>query len=188
VSLLCALFSCLTNWSLKEVTGNLSKLEGKVGKNLVKESLYNVFQLNRAIKSHVKIQLLITLINQAYFYQIPALLVLGETLLVLCNYASIKMIDVVPFPQYLVFPILSLVIIIVVLAMFPLAVQVFESSTTFLRQIKSLVGRHKIMRAQVRSQRPCRIGIGQLFYAKRSTKCTYFDNCIQFTVDALLLY
>jgi len=130
----------LSKWSVKEITENLGKLEGKVRKKLVRESVYNVFQLNRAIKSHVKIQLLVTLINQVYFYHIPALLVMGETLLVLCNYASIKMVDIIPFPQYLVFPVMSLVIIIIVLALFPLGEQVFEASTTFLRHMKSLVG------------------------------------------------
>jgi len=188
MTLACSLFRGLSKWSVKEITENLGKMEGKIRKKLVKESLYNVFQLRRAIQSHVKIQLLVTIANVVYFHHVPALLVLGEILLVLTNYASIKMIYVVPFPEYLVFPILSVGIIIIVLAMFPLGEEVFESSTTFLRHMKSLVGRHKVMRAQVKSMRPCRLAIGQLFYAKRSTKCTYFDNCIQFTVNALLLY
>jgi len=117
------------------------------------------------------------------------------TLILSCGYGSIRFTNIVPMPDYMLFP---LVIVGGTLAAFMFtgaAGQFYVSSSQLIRSWKNLLFSSKIIsryyRQKVKSLSPVKthVGIGgfSLFYVKKSTLLTfYFKTCIHLT-DALLL-
>jgi len=99
------------------------------------------------------------------------------------------MYDSIPMPFFLTLPSLSCVLIVLLQATFPLAASVFENSNESLLLLKSLklVGTDKIWIRRIKAMRPPRFNFGSLFYAKRSTKTTYFKCWLNDTINALMI-
>lgn len=82
-------------------------------------------------------------INQCSELQGPitaALMAFGQSLIVVCNIATIKMWSVIPLPLYLIFPTLSVVIPIIVLILLPRASHCYERSMEQLKGWRLMVG------------------------------------------------
>jgi hypothetical protein len=136
---------------------------------------------------HRQVRGVLDLINESCIYLIPSLLLFGQIILVLTNYATIKMHDSIPMPFYLVMPFLSVFVIAIIATLFPAASDVHEGSLEFLRSVHLIVGRSKYWRKVWRAEQPLRFNVGPFFIIKRSTKTTFFYQCIDFTVTALML-
>jgi hypothetical protein len=135
-----------------------------------------------------QIRIVIELFNESCYYLLPSLLLFGQIMLILGNYATIKMQDTIPMPFYLIMPSVSLIVVVNVAVLFPAASDVYEGSLEFLRSVDLIVGRSKYWRKVWRAERPLRFNFGGYFLAKRSTKTTFFYQCIDFTVTALMLF
>jgi len=144
--------------------------------------------INSSRKFFTKLSLLCSLINETYSYQLPSLMMFGASFLILCNYACVKMVGNINMLFTLAFFGTGLFAITIIAAISPLLESVFENSSLFLRNMRTVAGQHTLLRRQVSSCRPCRIVMCPLFFAKKSTKCSYFDNCLQFTMNVLLLF
>jgi hypothetical protein len=149
-------------------------------KHLRKISIPSIF------KMHIRIRKLLESANEAFYYLFPSLLLFGVIIFVLSNYATIKMHNTIPMPFYLVMPSMSIFAAIMISILFPNASDVHESSVEFLRSVNLIVGRSKYWRKVWRAEKPLGITAGPLFFAKRSTKTTYFSQCIDFTITGLM--
>jgi len=185
LSKLSLFIATLTEWSATHVKNCMGKSSsGNVFYNKVSE----IRSIKECIKSYVKLQLIVVSTNEIHSTFAPSLIAFGGFLMVLCNYACVKMFGDVILFFILAFMGISLCCIILTATMLPLAEGLFESSRLFLSNTGTVVGKHGSLSRQVGSLRPCRIQVCPLFHAKRSTKSTYFDICFQYTINALLMY
>jgi hypothetical protein len=157
-------------------------------------------------KMHIRTRKLLESANEAFYYSFilyiiyyiiyyilyiillfPSLLLFGVIIFVLSNYATIKMHNTIPMPFYLVMPSMSIFTVIMISILFPNASDVHESSVEFLRSVNLIVGRSKYWRKVWRAQKPLGITAGPFFFAKRSTKTTFFYQCIDFTITGLMI-
>jgi hypothetical protein len=177
--------NCQTKWAMNQYN-SVSK------KNAVNVQVFKIQQTkNRipilkvlAIQRQNRILLGIT--NEAYYIFLPFLLLFGEIILVLSNYATIKMYDRIPMPFYLVMPFLSLFVVLLIIALFPTASDIYEDSTQFLRMMRYVVRKNKYWRKVWKAERAVYFQFGCFFFAKRSTKTTFLCQCIDYTINALL--
>jgi len=134
------------------------------------------------------IRLFLPLLDDAFYVIFSFLLFFGDIIFVSCNYATIKLYDSIPMPFFLTLPGLSCVLIIWLQATFPLAASVFENSKESLLLLKSvkIVGTDRVLIRTIRAVRPPRFNFGSMFYAKRSTKTTYFECWLNDTINALI--
>jgi len=134
------------------------------------------------------VRLVLPLVDDALYLILPFLFLFGEIIFVSCNYATLKMYHSIPMPFFLTLPSLSFVIILLVQILFPFAASVFENSRKSLAFLKALkvVGTNKMWRRVIRATRLPRFNIGSMFYAKRSTKTTYFECWFNHTINALI--
>jgi hypothetical protein len=134
-------------------------------------------------------RLITEMANRTYYFFLPSAVLLGESILVITSYATIRMRPYIPMPFYLSIPLLFVCSVIFVIVNFPKASDVYDSSVGFLNSIRFVLGkRSKYMRKVWIAEKPLCIRLGPLFFAKRSTKTTFFQSCMDFTVDALLTY
>jgi hypothetical protein len=150
-------------------------------KYLRKISIRSIF------KMHIRTRKMLEAANEAFYYLFPSLFLFGVIIFVLSNYATIKMHSTIPMPFYLVMPSMSIFAAIMISILFPNASDVHESSVEFLRSVKLIVGRRKYWRKVWRAEKPLAITAGPFFFAKRSTKTTYFYQCIDFTITGLMI-
>jgi len=146
------------------------------------------FQLKLSCNVYVKMLLISNFMDETYFYIMPVLLSIGGCILITCNFACIRMSGTVDFILSFSFAGISCSILFLIVVLLPLADSVYENCVAFKLQMMSLTRRHTLFSRKVRSLRPCRVGFGPLFFAKKSTKCSYIDICFQNTANALLLY
>jgi hypothetical protein len=144
-------------------------------------------EIQRLIRIHRQIRILIISGNDTFYYLFPILLLSGMLILIASNYGTIKMHDTIVMPFYLVMPMLSFFVVVIIFALFPKASSMHEESSEFLRRTVQIVMRDKETIRVLKSERRLRWCVGPLFYAKRSTKSNYFFCCIDYTVNALLL-
>jgi hypothetical protein len=150
-------------------------------KHLREVSMRSIF------KMHIRCRKLLDSANEAFYYLFPSLLLFGVIIFVLSNYATIKMHNTIPMPFYLVMPSMSIFTVIMISVLFPNASDVHESSVEFLRSVNLIVGRSKYWRKVWRAEKPLAITAGPFFFAKRSTKTTFFYQCIDFTITGLMI-
>jgi len=139
------------------------------------------------LRIHTHCMLTETIANKAYFYFLPCLLFLGGLLLVFANYATVRMQTVIPMPYYMAMPMMSILITVILMCLFPAGVEVHLNSTKFLKKTDSLVATHKYFSKLVKAQRPFRINFGALFIAKKSTQTRFLLCVFDTTIDAMLL-
>jgi len=125
--------------------------------------------------------------NIANFYTLPSFLLVGGIILVASNFASIKMVHVIPMPWYLAMPFFSITLSIIIQILFPWASKIHEQSWEFLRNFHLLHSYHKYWARKVRAERPFRFTFGSFFIAKKSTQMTFMVCIFDVTIDALLL-
>jgi hypothetical protein len=169
---------CLLKWTEVRLNSNNNKSSGKRRQNV---TIGSIVMIHRQVRG------VLDLVNDSCIYLIPSLLLFGQIILVLTNYATIKMHDSIPMPFYLVMPFLSVFVIAIIATLFPAASDVHEGSLEFLRSVHLIVGRSKYWRKVWRAEQPLRFNVGPFFIIKRSTKTTFFYQCIDFTVTALML-
>jgi hypothetical protein len=168
--------------NIKKLTNKRKKILPKPSDNRRNVTISRILMIKRQCRAVTE------LINESCYALFPSLLFFGQSVLVLSNYATIKMHDRIPMPFYLVMPFLSVFIVVLISVLFPAASDVHEGSLEFLRSVHLIVGRSKYWRKVWRAERPLRFNVGGLFRAKRSTKTTFFYQCIDFTVTALMLF
>jgi len=160
----------------------------KPGSNVnVYVQMRRVHELNMVLKVYRKIQIISVIMQDTYMYFYAATIGSGAIVLVMCNYACVRMYGTLNFSLVILFLCVSFFIFVFMLTVFPVFDSFYETSLVFLRHMRSLSGKQKILKRQVESYRPCRIVMCPLFFAKKSTKCSYVDNCFQFTANALLV-
>jgi len=187
LSLLSWVVYFMFEWSLKLKKNSLG-ISSECKIMSIRNQINILSDINVKRKAYVKLYLFSSLVNQTYSCFLSWATFLGGLLLVLCNYACIKMTGKIQFLFIIVFFGISLCAFLIIVTICPLLESLYETSVLFLQNISSVVGNHNILKRQVVSCRPCRIVVCPLFFAKKSTKCSYFDNCFQFTVNALLLF
>jgi hypothetical protein len=185
---------CLLKWTELQLTDNHKPRNmHTAGGNNIKPQTQTSQRLPRKVPirsiflMHIRTRKLVESASEAYYYLFPSMLLFGLTIFVLTNYATIKMHSTIPMPFYLLMPTLSIFAVIMISILFPNASHVHESSLEFLRSINLIVGGSKYWRKVWRAQRPLSIFAGPFFPAKRSTKTTFFYQCIDFTVNGLML-
>jgi len=170
-----------------------SVIENETKKNQTKVSLHALKKQARVIPEVLLImkltRLILPLVDEGLFLILPFLLVFGEVILVSCNYATIKMYDSIPMPFFISVPCLSGFVVVMVQVLFPPAAMFFENSKESLALLQSLkiVATDKICIRTIKATRPPRFNFGSMFYAKRSTKTTYFESCLNDTINAVLV-
>jgi len=137
--------------------------------------------------THYQLKILQQCINDALFYITPSLLLFGGVLLVTNNYATIKMHSTLHASFYLAFPVNSISITAVVLALFPLASNAHEDSRKFARKFYLIHSNHKYWLRVAKTLHPFHFSFGGLFIARKSTQTTYLQCIFDRTVDSLLL-
>jgi len=145
------------------------------------------YQMNTSYETYVKMQLVSNLMKSTYFYLSPLLLSIGGFVLVICNFACIRMYGSVDGLITIGFAGISFFILMIIIIVFPLAESIYENSVAFKLNMRSITRKDKLFNRKFASLRPCRMDFG-LFFANKSTKCGYIDICFQNTVNALLLY
>jgi hypothetical protein len=143
--------------------------------------------MHRILAIQRQVRILMLEFNEAFYFLLPILFLTGECILVICNYATIRMHETIPMPFYLVLPGMSMFAFMIIMVICPSASDVYESSLEFLRGVKLLAGRNRYWRKIWRAERPVKLSIGGICFAKRSTKTTYLVHCVDSTIDALLL-
>jgi hypothetical protein len=143
--------------------------------------------ISKVLSIQRQARILIKLTNDTQFLTVPCLLLFGQSILVLTNYATIRMQDRIPMPFYFGMPCISLFVILIMLTLFPLASGIHEASTHFLLISKSIVGRNKYWRKVWRAERPLSIHIRPFFPATKAVKSAYFFKCFELTANALLI-
>jgi len=145
--------------------------------------------LNASLRILRQLRVIQPLQDEALFNLMPSIFSLGHSILIFSNVATVKYFGTIPMPFFLVMPTLSLFVVIIVASIFPPASDVYEGSVEFLKRVqwsKLVNTNEKDYRRMVRAARPLRMDLG-LFFAKRSTKTTYFCSCLDNTVNVLLL-
>ena len=114
----------------------------------------------------------------------------GTTLLVVIvsNYATLKLIDEVKMPAALAFPFVSLAMMSIVHEGFPNAYRICRNSSQLLRllQHKSVSRRHYVWKF-VASCRPLIVLVGPYFVIKKETILTYMGIAFNTTFQVLLV-
>jgi len=146
------------------------------------------YQMNTSYETYIKMQIISNLMEDTYFYLKPLVLSIGAFLLVICNFAFIRMYGTADGLMTFGFAGMSVFILVIIIIVFPLVDSIYENSAAFKFNMRSITRSHKLFNRKFASLRPCRTDIGGLFFAKKSTKCSYIDICFQNTVNALLLY
>jgi hypothetical protein len=144
-------------------------------------TMYRILAIQRQVR------ILMLEFNEAFYFLFPVIFLTGEWILVVCNYATIGMHETIPMPFYLVMPGVSVFVVMIIMFLFPTASDIYESSSEFLRAVRLIAGRNKYWRKIWRAEKPVKLSIGGICFAKRSTKTTYLVHCVDSTVDALLL-
>jgi len=152
--------------------------------NLHLKKLPNIINL---INIHAQLNLLETTANIVFFYETPSLLLLGSTVLIFSNYATISLHSTIPMPYFLIMPFVSGVILCGISVLFPPASEVHENSECFLTQAKILVYSRKYLLRVLMAQRSFRFNLGCLFMVKKSTYTTFLRFVIDNTINAILL-
>jgi len=144
--------------------------------------------LNASLRILRQLRVVQPLQDEAVLNLMPSIFSLGQFILIFSNVATVKYFGIAPMPFFLVMPTLSQFVVIIVASIFPPASDVYEGSVEFLKRVQwsKLVNTNKEYRRMVRAARPIRMDLG-LFFAKRSTKTTYFCSCLDNTVNVLLL-
>lgn len=121
------------------------------------------------------------------------LMTVGSVAGIVCNFMTIKMHHKIPMPFYLLFPSMAVIIGISTQILLPFAVNVYEVANLLKQGYKKNVhfeGDMKYMKRRVRAIKVLRVygGLFQfdMFGLKRSTKSTYFDNILSYTINLCL--
>jgi len=146
------------------------------------------YQMNTSYETYIKMNIISNLMEDTYFYLKPLVISIGAFLLVICNFACVRMYETVDGLITFCFAGISFNILMLIKIVFPLADSIYENSVAFKFNMRSITRTHKLFNRKFISLRPCRTDFGKLFFAKKSTKCSYIDICFQNTVNALLLY
>jgi len=125
--------------------------------------------------------------NEVFYYEVPSLIVLGSTVSIFANYATITMHSSIPMPYDLMMPVVSAVSVVGLSVLFPPASEMHEDSKCFLAQAKTLAARKKHMLRVVKAQRSFRFNFGCLFTIKMSTYITFLKFIVEWTINAILV-
>jgi hypothetical protein len=158
------------------------EIKGKIKLVLLERKVLSIQRQSRLITE---------MANRTYYFFLPSAVLLGELILVITSYATIRMRPFIPMPFYLSIPLLCVCDVVFGIVFFPKASNVYDSSVGFLNSIRFVLGRrsnNKYSRKVWIAEKPLCIRFGPLFFAKRSTKTTFFQSCMDFTVNALLTY
>jgi hypothetical protein len=178
--------NCLIKWAMNQYNVVVTKNGAKVHVFKIKQTK-NRIPIFKVLAIQRQSRILFQITNEAYHIFFPFLLLNGLIILVLSNYATIKMQDRIPMPFYLAMPFLSLFVVLIIMTLFPAASYIYEDSKQFLRLMGYVVGKDKYWRKVWRAERAVKIKFGCFFFAKRSTKTTFLYLCIDFTINALLI-
>jgi hypothetical protein len=152
-----------------------------------KRTIPSITPMQRILAIQRQVRILIFESNEAFYLLLPVLLLTGECILVVCSYASIRMHENIPMPFYLVLPGITIFVVMLTMVLFPAASDVYENSSEFLRTVKLIAGRNRYWRRVWHAEKVVKFSMGGLFFAKRSTKTTYLVQCIDATINALLV-
>jgi len=130
---------------------------------------------HHCLSYHRQFRLLFTVANKAYCYIAPNVGMFGVVLIILTNYSSIRYYGVIPMPFYLVLPLYSLAIFIIMCLIFPVASGVHKDS------------KDKYFLRKLYSEKPTSIDCGQFLRFKRSTEKALFLFIIEYTANSLIL-
>jgi len=118
---------------------------------------------------------------------LPGLMVVGCLLIVNCNYNLIKLFGKISIAAYLVFLSLTIIGTSIVLFCYSAAAFSFENTLKIKSQIAA-AAKTKWLISKIRSVRPARISVGDCYYLKTNTKCTYLESMVKSTLDAVLAF
>jgi len=139
------------------------------------------------ITIHKELKILELMANQVGYVVILFLLVCGTGILIAVNYVTIRMHSIIPMPYYLAMPISSMIVISAFFVLMPPASDLYESSTNFLKDMRFLCSKNKLLLRKIKSQQPFRINVGPLFMIKRSTLTKYMECAVKMTIDVILM-
>jgi len=136
---------------------------------------------------HREIKILECVTNELANTIAPILVLSAQVILVGCNYATIRLHSVIPMPYFLSIPFCSVIIMAFYFLLMPPASDIHEKSIAFLKQMRIICGDNKYLLRKVKSQRACRINIGQICMIKRSTLTKFIDCTIDLSINSILL-
>jgi len=118
---------------------------------------------------------------------LPGFVLMGSFLLCSTNYGIIKLYGMVNLAFYVMFPVMSFVILIYILFAYSKAANVYETSARVKISLLK-VSKSKRIRTKVNAFRPTRISVGDQYYLKNNTKCTYLFTMFRSTLDLVLTF
>jgi hypothetical protein len=142
-------------------------------------------QLLKKIRLHTTLRYLLTVGNEAYFFFSPVALLLTSSILILCNFAIVRMHSVFSIQLYVAILLISILISGAVAVVCPVTANIHEVSEQFLRTAR-FTAKTKLEKRIVAAERSLKIEFGSLFYATRYTKTTLFSLVIDYTINSLL--
>jgi hypothetical protein len=144
-------------------------------------------RLKSAVRLHTELSLLCSSASELFSFLLPFLLLLGVFLIVIADYGTLKMYSMIEMPWFLGLPGLSFIVKIIIAVLFPQATKIYEKADQF-RLGLYYITRTKHDKRIAWALRPARIHFGSLFFAKKSTKSTYFKTIFDATINSLLLF
>ena len=115
-----------------------------------------------------------------------AKIMLGS-LVVICNYGSIRLYGRMTYMVYLLFPILSLSVMLFQIVFYPQVGRIFTNSTK-LTESRLKVNKSQLNRLVVKSCQSFGIQVGQYYTFQSKTTLSTLNILLQYTVNLLVLY
>jgi hypothetical protein len=173
--------SQLRNWS------RLRQKQSKV-RGILKILQYDVPYLSasQALQIHQEINILVQIASDAFYVVLPFLLLLGLTILVVCNYGTIQFHHQIPFLAYCSMPAMSVFVTGVIITFYGPAALIHEDSKEVLRHFNTIKkGKH--WSKTVKSVRSIRYGFASMFYASIETEVMFYWKVVDCTITSLLI-
>jgi len=115
------------------------------------------------------------------------MLVFGLFIFMVGNYGTIKMYHKIDPMMCPLFPVVSIIALVIISILIPKLCHLNDQSIEFLRLIR-LQQLGKLEVKHLEAIRPIRFNVACVFYFKSSTKIVYLEVVTSRTIDALLLF
>jgi hypothetical protein len=183
------MLTAISLWIIRKASSQLRnwKRQAKV-RRILKIRQYDVPNLSasQALKIHQEINILVQIASDAYYIVLPFLLLLGLTILVVCNYGTIQFHHQIPFLVYCSMPAMSVFVTGVILTFYGPAALVHEDSKEVLRYFNTIKqGKH--WSKTVKSVRSIRCSFASMFYASIETEVMFYWKVVDCTITSLLI-
>jgi len=139
------------------------------------------------IKTECELNVLQVFANNLTETIAPLAIFLAELIVVACNVTCLRIWKSLPMAVLIFLP-LSLIATALAFILLYATGSFYENSVLLKRNLRAITDYDKYWSRVVKSRRCFRFQIGDVCFAKKSTKTSFFDHCIYDTVNTALLF